>query len=1194
MDRLELWLLGTPVVLSGGRRIALPSRKAAVLLARLATARGNTVGRAEAAAFLWPDAEVDKARASLRQTLARLRQTLGADAIEADAQTVALAASRWWIDIADLETPLGTEQAPGEFVAGHYFAEPQIDLWLDEERRHFKERCLTILRAQRDRHRDGDAAHLVNRCHAILTLDPYDEATHRDLMRALAALGHTGRAIKQYETLEALQRSDLDVSPDPETRALIRELRQRAGAPKHPTETGSSEPEKHDDIEAMRLVTVVSVPAAQTAPTVMEALRSLTVRQHGVVFEGNPTRLIIGLSDAAEGAALDALAHLWPHRAEMQIGVASGLVLMHRGTGSEPSGTALAEADMLAHLAAPSEILVSDRLWRQLGGAVRGTPTDIRGRRAWVLSGLRTGERRAAPPFVGREAERNQVAAFLDYLDAGRGGVLVVTGSAGIGKTRLIDEVMEERNAQRHALAQTGFQAFGDDATAYRQRLALAICAACDAPPSVQEMPLHLRRTTRALLGASGAPTAGLAAPEDHALSRDVIVELMRRLTAQRPLVVRIEDTHWARPAQVEYLVTLFAAAADLPVAFVATERPCAGGLAAAMKDRSAENAAVVLSLSPLGPQDARNLLCHRAGGCDDVSGLIEKAGGNPLFLTHLAATGLDGEVPTSLIALVQEELDHQPPEVTAACHRAAVLGHCFPTAAFAAVFPQSPPADLVRSGFLTVGEKDTAFTHALIQEAVYAMIPDDRRAVLHGAAAQVLAAQNPVLWAEHALRAGRDRTAAKASLSATELLFSQHRLAAAGRFVEAGLSCDADDETRARLLYCRANIKRDSGASEEALEDYAAAFTLAEEADLRVRIALKTFATRKYLGDLTAARKDLSVAGKIASSAVLSFATRSQLAQELGDAAFQDGDGEACLAHNEEAYRIAREAGLVLEQARALGGIGDAHYARIAIDEALRAFTECVTLAVANELDVVANAHRPMVAISRLYVEAGALPLEEGAMAAEQARVAHDRRNEILALAAMSEIQAFAADAAGLNMSAMRMRALIGGGSNRFHRDLVLVDAFRDWLCGRPQDAMRRAGAYLAENRDPYIAPEMAGLAAVLTSGPKAAVAAIDNGRRILETGAVAHSFLAFHHFAMRVAVRWDRRALARELADDLATGISLERHRFASLAHAQTLAALDGSAADNRDVHDEILAANLGLFVHKTGEAENSSTER
>lgn len=1185
MALVELRLLGTPRVVVEGRHHVLPSRKAAVLLARLATARGCTIGRAEAASFLWPDAPPEKARASLRQSLARLRHVLGPQVILADAQSVMLAPFRWWIDVLDLETALAEEHAAGEFVAGEYFREPQIDLWLDEERRHWRERCLTVMRSKRDQHRD-DAARLVDCCHAILTLDAYDEATHRDLMGALAALGHVGRAIKQYETLHELQREALGISPEPETRALVQELRQRRTTADTLSAAGQHQ---SGGIVAMRFVTVISVLAGAATAAVPEALRAMAQSTGKAPREGGPTRYIVGLSDASEGAAVTALASVWPLRVEARIGAACGFVVVREDKRLEPQGAVLGEADMLAHLAEPSEVLVSDALRRQLGDAASGTRVDIRGRMAWVLSKLEPRSQRAAPPFVGRHVERLQVEAFLSRLDDGVGGTLVVCGPPGIGKTRLIDEAVLAHGAAGHTVASTAFGAFGDDATAFRQRLAQALFAAFDTAPQPEDMPLHLRRPMRALLGTSAALGLGQDVAQDHALSRDVLLELMRRLTAKRPLVVRIEDTHWARPPQIEYLSVLLAAAAGLPIAFLVTERPTESGLAAAVRGWSPNAPTVVVSLNPLGSEDARALFLHGRDDSAVSEDLIDRANGNPLFVLFLAqlssasAQGQDGAVPTSLISLVQEQLDHQPVEVTAACHRAAILGHRFPTAAFTAVFPGTPLSDLVRSGFLVVGDRNTEFTHALIQEAIYAMIPEGQRPELHNAAAGVFRNENPVLWAEHALRAANDLTAARASLAAAELLISQRSLTAVHRFIEAGLACAIDDAMRARLLFCRANVNREIGNCDAALRDYAAAMPLADDPDLKVQLSLKMWALRKYLGAIDLGRGDLAEAARLAGMAQLSAATRSELAQEMGDAAFQDGDGARCLLHNQAAFAIAREAGLVVQQVRALGGIGDAHYAGLNLDAALKSFSDCVSLAVEHELDGLANAHLPMVAISRLYVEAGTAPLEDAAMAAEQSRVAHSLRSEILALCAMSEIQAFAADNDGLQESTKRLAALMGDGSNRFRRDFELCCAFCEWLRGDRHSALQRAEDYIANNQDPYLTPEMAGLVAILTHDSDHAMAAIETGRNILATGTVAHSFLSFHHFAMRTAVRWGWRGLAQDLAADLEGKIDLSCHRFARLAHNQILAALDGEEADQQMVEQEIRAANLALFVHE-----------
>lgn len=1183
MERLELRLLGAPAVLEAGRRLALPSRKATILLARLATSRDFAVSRADAVSFLWPDVPSDKGRASLRQTLARLRHALGADAIQANAQIILLPTQRWWIDVHDLPTALGGPWTAGEFLAGEYFGEPRIDRWLDEQRRHWHEASLVQLCDQRDCLRGSDPERLVDACHAILALDPYDEGTHRDLMLALAALGHKGRAIKHYETLATLIESELGTAPQEETRSLARDLRHGRHAPARTP--GPAMPPRHvDELQTMRLVTVVSVASGCLPAAAQTALRAVAERQHGVMLAGEPTRLLLGLEDAAEGDAVDALASILPYRGIAGIGCSCGLALIGEDvrTGiSPPTGAVVAQADMLALLASRSEILVSDVLRRRLGKAVDASEIDVRGRKVWAFHGLTTARVRSSPPFVSRLAERSQIAGMVEDLRAGRGGTLVVTGAAGIGKTRLIDEALQTREARSIALAETGFQSFGDDATSFRVRLAGALQACLPAGIAVEDMPLHLRRTARVLL----TPTGNTLRPEsgeDERLVREVLVATIDQVTLDRPLVVRIEDTHWASEAQIAFLIALFEETAARPVLFIATERPLENKLASAVRDRSADQTGLVLALAPLGPQDAKALVGAALSGGRDVGRIVEKAQGNPLFLMHLsAAMRSDDALPLNLVALVQEQLDHRPQDVAAACHRAAILGHRFPTAAFAAIFPETPLAHLIRSGFATIGETDVTFTHALVQEAIYAMIPQKSRPALHRLAADVFRLQNPVLWAEHELLTGRDADAARACLAAVELLVSQRRLSSALRFANDGIACASDDNTMANLLFWRGNALRETASFDNALDDYEAASTLTSDANLSVQIALKRWAVEKYLGHLGAARDHLAVAARTAEGAELAAATRSELAQEQGDAAFQSGDGELCLRCNEAAHKIASEAGLVAAEARALGGIGDAHYARLDLKRAFDAFAACVSLAVEHELETIASAHRPMAAISRFYVEAGAAPLEDAAMAAEQARIAGSLRSEILSVIGLGVIQAFAADRDGVDATIKRLATLIGDAESRFRADYAIGCMFAAWLSGQAGETFAAAETYLARHDEPYLAPAIAGIAAVAAPEEALAGKAIDQGQRILERGIVAHSFLMFHHFAMRAAVRWRFRRRAFDLADSLAARIDLEDCTFARLAHAQTLAALEGTEADRRNVRGEIAAARLDLFL-------------
>ncbi|HSD21997.1 MAG TPA: BTAD domain-containing putative transcriptional regulator [Anaeromyxobacter sp.] len=240
---VEIRLLGGLEIAADGRRVALPTRKAEALLARLALRPGTPVARAELAALLWPDRPDAQGRGSLRQALASIRRAFedgGAPGPSAGGDAVALDPRGVTVDVASLEAALAreVELAPalallrGPLLAGFPPVEDTFDTWLDAERAALTRRLLSALRAALAR--GGSEADALGLADAALAIDPAFEEGWRARMRALAARGDRAGALREYERCRDALRRELSVAPAPATEALRREIADgaaRAAAP---------------------------------------------------------------------------------------------------------------------------------------------------------------------------------------------------------------------------------------------------------------------------------------------------------------------------------------------------------------------------------------------------------------------------------------------------------------------------------------------------------------------------------------------------------------------------------------------------------------------------------------------------------------------------------------------------------------------------------------------------------------------------------------------------------------------------------------------------------------------------------------------------------------------------------------------------------------------------------------------------
>jgi DNA-binding CsgD family transcriptional regulator len=372
--------------------------------------------------------------------------------------------------------------------------------------------------------------------------------------------------------------------------------------------------------------------------------------------------------------------------------------------------------------------------------------------------------------LVGRDAEVAVAAAELRHLREGRSSVLVIEGEAGIGKTRLVQSIVEEARAQ-HTVAFVG-QAHPFD----RTRPFGAMAAALD---------LHRRSgdprraAIGALLGGKGAGAAAGFAGDSHYRILEEIVDLVESSCAQGPVLLVVEDIHWADQATLSAVLSVARQLTLQPLVVVVTARPSprSADVARLLDDLAAEGARV-LDLLPLTPDEVSLLARQVLDGIPgpELSAVLAKAGGNPLWvvamLRSLADEGLlrgtgDGievttsELPASLGDLVVRRLQHLPTETLDLLQITAVLGDAVSVRDVAAVAHRTAVEVVGQLGhafdsqLLDKADERVVFRHELVHDAIYQRIPTSVRRVLHREAAVALmaAGANRLEVADHLVR---------------------------------------------------------------------------------------------------------------------------------------------------------------------------------------------------------------------------------------------------------------------------------------------------------------------------------------------------------------------------------------------------------------------------------------------------------
>jgi len=438
-------------------------------------------------------------------------------------------------------------------------------------------------------------------------------------------------------------------------------------------------------------------------------------------------------------------------RLPVRVGIASGEVLAGAATPTGPlaTGAPVNIAARLQQVADPGGIAV-DALTRQLSAGacayaplgeleLRGIATPVTAFRLEALVPAAPAlARRLDAPLIGRE--RELAVLEREYRKAAARRTLravTLLGAPGIGKSRLAREFAARVAAADEAEARFARCRPYGDVSAFRPlREAVGsreeVLAALRGDEDAEEIAVRLD----AVLGSE------TTAPVDE------VPWAFRRfceaLARERPLVLVVDDLHWAAPPLLDLVEHLATRSSGAPVLLLCAARDELGERTLA-GDR--------ILVEPLSVEETDSLANHLAAdGLDDETRtrLVAVAEGNPLFLeqllAHAAETGSIDPPPT-LRALLAARLDRLGPGERAVLDGAAVVGRDFATADVADLLDADAAPTAVRHlhaleerGFVRVRDQRARFRHALIHDAAYRAVPKELRAELHERYADVLA----------------------------------------------------------------------------------------------------------------------------------------------------------------------------------------------------------------------------------------------------------------------------------------------------------------------------------------------------------------------------------------------------------------------------------------------------------------------
>jgi class 3 adenylate cyclase/tetratricopeptide (TPR) repeat protein len=511
--------------------------------------------------------------------------------------------------------------------------------------------------------------------------------------------------------------------------------------------------------DSRRLVSVLVARADADDPEVLHGVLdrcAAVIEQHGGSVEpylGDGVVGYFGL-DGSHGddamRAARAATELLSETGELRLGIESGEVFLSSGRGGATvaRGVAITSAGQLAERATHSEILLGDRIRQAVAQQARVDPASGR---LLELHGELPGLLRAyETPFVGRARELGELlGAFERTRDEAACHLVTVAGAPGIGKSRLAREFVTAVGEQATVLA--GRCLSYGEGTTYRALAEIVRGLGGDPRRRVEELLAGDEQAIRGLLGAIGLSDEPAQAEETAWAVR----RLLERVARDRPLVVAVEDIHWAQPVLLDLLDHVVALSSGAPILLVCLTRPELLDQRPAWAAPQPNRALVVLDA--LTDADAREL-AQALGAGEPAARIAARAEGNPLFVEQLVAVDAgqdEGELPASIQAVLAARIDGLEPAERTLLQHASVEGRTFHAGALATLLPASERraiattlVALARKGLVVAdraefaGEDAFRFTHALIGEAAYAGMPKSLRAELHGAVADWLEQQ--------------------------------------------------------------------------------------------------------------------------------------------------------------------------------------------------------------------------------------------------------------------------------------------------------------------------------------------------------------------------------------------------------------------------------------------------------------------
>jgi class 3 adenylate cyclase/tetratricopeptide (TPR) repeat protein len=747
-------------------------------------------------------------------------------------------------------------------------------------------------------------------------------------------------------------------------------------------------------------------------------------------------------------------------------------------------------------------------------------------------------------PFVGRRADLIQFRGMLETcIEDGHGQTIYVRGEPGIGKTRLVEEfarITAEKGVSSHrglvlpfgvgtgqdairSLVRSLLDVPAESGDADRQRAAENAISGgvlgSDQAVYLNDL-LNLPQPTelRALYDAMDNPTR-------NAGKQAMVSTLIEATSKRQPLLVIVEDVHWAESVTLAHLANLTKTVAECAALLVMTSRVEGDQLDRDWRSSTGSSPFVTIDLGPLRKEDSIALISEFMESGDPLAeSCLERAAGNPLFLEQLLRTAQEGStasLPDSIQSLVLARLDRLEPEDKRALQAAAVLGQRFQPDILRHLIGARDYdcTELVNHNLIRHEGDGYLFAHALIQESVYGSLLKRQRHDLHLKAAGRFADSDAALRAEHLANAEAPEAPAAFLVAAREQAKLYHFEGALG-LTERGLAVATEHTDQHGLICFRGELLRDLGDIQSSIATYREALEQASGDIERCDAWMGLAAGLRVTTDYDEALALLDEAKRVATDNSLT-SRLTQLHHLRGNLCFSLGRTEECRNEHLLALDFARQCQSAEGEARAYGGLGDAEYARGRHRTALEHYTRCIDLSREHGFGRAEVAHVGQRGWSRVYSGDWQGAKEEVTAILEFASKVADRRAEMNARLCLCEIGFDLGDYDLIEANVERVLELARLlGARTWEPPALIWKAMLLKNKGRLREAhesLVQAAEITRKMGRAFNAGRVFGaLVWLMAEDADVRKAALDEGEAALKKSSLSHNYFNFYRFAM------------------------------------------------------------------------------